>query len=78
MRSSCSQDEVMIGQVMADILGVESVSMSDDPFDLGLTSIQAIRICARLKHDLGLDPAPECLLGSATIGNFVATMRGRG
>lgn len=64
--------------MIADILGVESVSMSDDPFDLGLTSIQAIRICARIKHDLGLDPAPECLLGSETISSFVATTWERG
>ncbi|ONI88251.1 hypothetical protein ALI144C_07330 [Actinosynnema sp. ALI-1.44] len=72
------QDDSTIRQVIADVLGVESVSMSDNPFDLGLTSIQAIRICARIRHDLSLDPAPECLLGSATVAGFVATVRGRG
>jgi hypothetical protein len=78
MSSGHRQDESRIRQVIADILGVASVSMSDDPFDLGLTSIQAIRICARIKHDLGLDPAPECLLGSETLAGFVATVRRRG
>ena len=78
MRPGCHRDEDGIGRVIADILGVPSVSMSDDPFELGLTSVQAIRICARISHDLGLDPAPERLLTSATIADFVATVRGPG
>lgn len=71
-----SDPEGAITRVIAGVLGLPSVEASDNLFDLGLTSMRAVRICTRLRRDLGLDPAPERLLGSETVSDFMATIVG--
>jgi len=51
-------------RIVADVLKVPHVTMADGFHDFGGTSLQAMRICARIGTELGVRIAPERLFES--------------
>jgi len=50
--------EQVIVDISAEVLGVDRISRSDSFYDFGTTSLQAIRICARIEQKVGIRVPP--------------------
>ncbi|MFF5780773.1 acyl carrier protein [Streptomyces virginiae] len=59
-------------RIVADVLKVPHVEPTDTFYDFGGTSLQAMRICARIGKELGLLIGPEALFESETLADVVA------
>jgi len=64
-------------RTVAEVLQVPRVTATDSFYDFGGTSLQAMRICARLKKGAGIAIRPEVLFESDTLAGVVAAA-GRG
>ena len=62
--------EMAIAQIQAEILGVDRVGRTDSFYDFGGTSLQAIRICARIERDLGNRALPAWLFETDVLADF--------
>ncbi|MGW5652951.1 acyl carrier protein [Streptomyces humi] len=60
-----------IAAIWADILEVDSVAGDVSFYDFGGTSLQAMRICARIERLTGHEVAPELLFDADTFEDFV-------
>jgi len=60
--------------VMAEVLGSGPHLPADNFYDLGGSSLDAIRICLRVNRELALDLGPETLLDSDDITGFIAVV----
>ncbi|WP_229401791.1 acyl carrier protein [Micromonospora okii] len=69
--ASTGTDEAVL-RIVADVLNVPHVSPADSFYDFGGTSLQAMRICARLSKELGLRVGPEVLFDSDTLADVIA------
>lgn len=69
--------EQSVSQIMADVLDIDRVSRTDSFYDFAGTSLQAIRICARIESTLGLKALPLWLLSNDLLPEFVAELRTR-
>jgi acyl carrier protein len=69
-----ANDEAVL-RIVADVLGVPQVSPTDSIYDFGGTSLQAMRICARLSKELGLRVSPELLFDSDTLADVIAATK---
>ncbi|MFD5141804.1 phosphopantetheine-binding protein [Streptomyces sp. NPDC058401] len=67
--------EEEIAAVMAEVLAVERVGRRDSFYDLGGTSLAAIRICARIERRLGLRVDPMLLLDHDELADFAEQIR---
>ena len=67
--------EEEIAAVMAEVLSVDKVGRHDSFYDLGGTSLAAIRICARLERRLGLRVDPLLLLDHDELADFAEQIR---
>lgn len=56
--------------IVAEVLNVAQVAPDDDFYDFGGSSLQAMRICARLEKDLRIKAAPEALFEAESLGDF--------
>lgn len=56
------------------MLGVPGVVVGEHFQDLGGSSLQAIRICARVRKEFGVRAAPEDLFESDTVGDFCTAL----
>ncbi|MCB5178391.1 glutamate 5-kinase [Streptomyces antimicrobicus] len=63
--------------VVADVTGRSGLSLADAFHDIGGTSLQAMRICARLRRRTGVPLLPQALFESATLGEFLGGLFGR-
>jgi hypothetical protein len=64
--------EKAIADIEAEILDIDRVGRSDSFYDLGGTSLQAMRICARLERDLGVRALPVWLFDADILADFAA------
>jgi acyl carrier protein len=62
--------EEAIAAIQAEILDVDRVGRSDSFYDLGGTSLQAMRICARVERDLGVRALPVWLFDADVLSDF--------
>ena len=69
--------EQSVAEIMADVLDVDRVSRTDSFYDFAGTSLQAMRICARIESTLGLKALPLWLLSNDLLHDFVAELRTR-
>lgn len=69
--------EQSVAEIIADVLDVDRVSRTDSFYDFAGTSLQAIRICARIESTLGLKALPLWLLSNDLLHDFVAELRTR-
>ncbi|SED55325.1 amino acid adenylation domain-containing protein [Streptomyces sp. 2224.1] len=59
-------------EIIAEVLGVPEPDGTQSFYDFEATSLQAIRICARLSKDLNLHAIPEDLFEADTLIDFTA------
>ncbi|WP_320064299.1 acyl carrier protein [Micromonospora sp. RTGN7] len=64
-------DEAVL-RIVADVLKVPHVALTDSFYDFGGTSLQAMRICARLGKELGVRISPEVLFDSDTLADVIS------
>ncbi|WP_030941357.1 phosphopantetheine-binding protein [Streptomyces sp. NRRL S-646] len=67
--------EEEIAAVMAEVLSVDRVGRGDSFYDLGGTSLSAIRICTRIERRLGLRVNPMWLLDHDELADFAEQIR---
>ncbi|NGN65551.1 acyl carrier protein [Streptomyces sp. A7024] len=63
----------MIEDIVSAVVG-RPVAAEDNFYDLGGTSLQAIRICTRIRKEAGVRISPEALFNSENIGEFAAAV----
>jgi acyl carrier protein len=59
--------EQRIAVVWQELLGIETVGVHDNFFDLGGNSLMAIRVIARLKSELGVDVSEVTIFEAPTV-----------
>lgn len=60
--------------IIEDVLNAGTVTPEDDFYEFGGTSLQAVRICVRVKTELGREVSPEALFDAERIADFLATV----
>jgi non-ribosomal peptide synthetase component F len=63
--------ESLVAKIQAEVLDIDRVGRLDSFYDFGGTSLQAIRICARVERDLGCKALPVWLFESDVLADFV-------
>jgi amino acid adenylation domain-containing protein len=69
--------EKSLAQIWKDILKLEHVGIHDDYFDLGGNSLMAVRMFARIEHDLGVRLPYTSLFQATTIAEFTRLVENR-
>ncbi|NEA67001.1 phosphopantetheine-binding protein [Streptomyces sp. SID12488] len=69
--------EQEVADIEAEVLGIDRMGREDSFYDFGGTSLQAIRICARIELSLGLKALPVWLFSNDILHSFVAELRAR-
>lgn len=64
----------VVGEVVAEVLGVPGVAATDNFLDLGGNSILAVRIASRIGARLAVDVEPTELLMADTLAEFAGTL----
>ncbi|MDI1475044.1 non-ribosomal peptide synthetase [Polyangium sp. y55x31] len=59
--------EEVVARIWRDVLGVSRVSVSDDFFGLGGHSLLIVKVAARIRTTLGIDPPLQLLLQNTTV-----------
>jgi Phosphopantetheine attachment site len=67
--------EQAVAEIVAAVLDVDRVSRDDSFYDFSGTSLQAIRICARIESTLGLKALPLWLFSNDILHDFVEELR---
>ncbi|MFB7495962.1 phosphopantetheine-binding protein [Streptomyces sp. NPDC056161] len=67
--------EKEIAGIWAEILEVDDVLPDSSFYDFGGTSLQAMRICARIERITGYEVSPESVFDTDTFRDFVARVR---
>jgi acyl carrier protein len=62
--------EQSIAQVIANVLGIDRVGRTDSFYDLGGTSLAAIKICARLETERGWRAEPAWLFMTDIVADL--------
>ncbi|HCS59145.1 MAG TPA: non-ribosomal peptide synthetase, partial [Gordonia polyisoprenivorans] len=70
--------ETTIAAVVAEVLGVDQVSVTDSFFDIGGNSLAAMRVAARAGAALGVDIAVRDLFDAPTVADLARRVAGRG
>ncbi len=68
--------ESLVAKIQAEVLDIDRVGRSDSFYDFGGTSLQAIRICARVERDIGCKALPVWLFESDILADFVQRLDG--
>lgn len=64
--------EQEVAKIIADVVGVDRVGRRDSFFELGGTSMDAIRVCARVEKLTDRAVEPSWLLDHDELSDFVA------
>ncbi|MFE4588977.1 phosphopantetheine-binding protein [Streptomyces laurentii] len=64
-----------VADILAEVLGVDRVGRTDSFYDFGGTSLQAIRICARIELKLGMKALPLWIFSNDVLHEFVGELR---
>ncbi len=64
--------EYVLAEILADVLGIDRIGMSDSFFDLGGNSLVATRVIARINAELGTGVSVRTLFENPTIGALAA------
>jgi Phosphopantetheine attachment site len=73
---ACGDDlEQAVAGIMASVLDLDRMGCTDSFYDFAGTSLQAIRVCARIESALGLKALPLWLLSSDIMHEFVEQLR---
>jgi acyl carrier protein len=64
--------ETAIARILAEILDIDRVGRSDSFYDFGGTSLQAMKICARIERDLGYRALPTWLFEADLVADFAS------
>lgn len=67
--------EQTIARVVAEVLGIDRVGRADSFYDLGGTSLAAIKICARLERECGWQAEPTSLFLTDVMSDFAGQVR---
>ncbi|MFJ3601103.1 MULTISPECIES: phosphopantetheine-binding protein [unclassified Streptomyces] len=67
--------EKQVAKIVAEVLGVDRVGRDDSFYDFGGTSLQAIRICARIERGLGMKALPLWFFSHDILHEFVQELR---
>jgi acyl carrier protein len=68
--------EKVAARIIAEVLNVDQVGRTDSFYDFGGTSLQAIRICARLEAEIGCRIPPDWLFTSDIVADFASKVEG--
>lgn len=66
--------EEAVVRVMAEVLVSDGLTAADSFYDVGGTSLHAMRICARIRRELGIPIRPEVIFDQDTVGGFCAAV----
>lgn len=66
--------ETMIAAIQAEVFGVDRVGRLDSFYDFGGTSLQAIRICARIERETGRQALPAWLFETDVLAEFAGRL----
>ncbi|MEW1723448.1 acyl carrier protein [Streptomyces sp. NPDC093109] len=61
-------------RIVADVLKVPRITEADSFYDFGGTSLQAMRICARIRKELGAGITPETLFECDTFAEVITAV----
>jgi Phosphopantetheine attachment site len=70
--------ETSVANIFAEVLGVDRIGRSDSFYDFSGTSLQGIRICARIDLETGYQATPVLLFEADDVADFVKRMAGEG
>jgi phosphopantetheine binding protein len=70
--------ETSVAKIQAEILGVDRLGRADSFYDFGGTSLQAIRICARIEREVGYPALPVWLFETDVLADFVKRLETEG
>src|SRR5262249_37744543 len=70
--------EQVVADISAEVLGVERVGRTDSFYDFGATSLQAVRICARIHRRPSIQAQPVWLFSHDVLADFVQRLREAG
>ncbi len=65
---------IRLAALLADLLGVGEVGLDDDFFEIGGSSLLAVRLGARARRELGIEIAPQLLLERPTVAALAAAL----
>ena len=68
------ETEATVSAILADVLGIDRMGRSDSFYDFGGTSLQAIRICARIEAEIGCPAQPEWLFTNDVLADLAAKL----
>lgn len=63
--------EAAVARIQTEVLGFDRMGRTDSFFDLGGTSMDAIKICARLEAELGYQTEPHWLFENDVLTDLV-------
>lgn len=66
--------EEMVLSVVDEVIRSGPHRAADNFYDIGGSSLDAIRICLRVNRELALDVGPEDLLDSEDLAGFIAAV----
>lgn len=66
--------ELTIAKIQAEILDIDRFGRTDSFYDFGGTSLQAIRVCARVEREVGLKAKPAWLFSHDVLADFAACL----
>jgi len=69
--------ESAVARIQAVVLGVDRVGRTDSFYDFGGTSLQAIRICARIERETGRRALPAWLFDTDVLADFAGRLEER-
>ncbi|MFC7309451.1 phosphopantetheine-binding protein [Streptomyces monticola] len=74
MESAAGETTARVAHIITEVLGTDGAPLTENFYDLGGSSLQAIRICTRISRELALKAAPEDLFEHDTIGDFCTAL----
>lgn len=70
--------EASIARICAEVLDIDRIGRTDSFYDFSGTSLQAIRVCARIEREAGYRVLPGWLLENDVLADFVELVRTQG
>jgi hypothetical protein len=66
--------EAAVARIAAEVLGVDKIGRTDSFYDFGGTSLQAIRVCARVEKETGYRALPVWIFTHDVLADFVSQL----